>query len=76
MTGRGKGPTARVKITFATIAETRDRIAAAAKQAGTDVESVIAEALYVHLHRLETSGKRAYPDATDKLARRVQRRKP
>ena len=51
-----KDPTAPVTLTFDTVAETRDRIEAVAKSNGMDAAGIIAEALYVHLHKLESRG--------------------
>lgn len=44
------------RLSFRTVRETSDRIRAMAKRDGLTVTSLIAEAIYIHLHRLETRG--------------------
>lgn len=44
------------QLTFRTVRETSDRLRALAKKEGLPMNSLIAEAVYIHLHRLETRG--------------------
>ena len=44
------------RLSFRTVRETSDRIRAMAKRDGLTVTNLIAEAIYIHLHRLETRG--------------------
>jgi len=46
------------RLSFRTVRETSDRIRALAKKEGMTVTSLIAEAIYIHLHRLESRGDR------------------
>jgi hypothetical protein len=51
-----KDDTARVRVTFGTVRHTYDRLRALAKRDGMKVTNLIAEAIYIHLHRLESNG--------------------
>lgn len=52
MTAKRK-PTARVRVTFTTTRETRDRIVALAARDRMEQSGIILEALFIHLHKLE-----------------------
>lgn len=57
MTRRGRcGATRRVRITFGTVQDMQDRIRALAKRDGLSVTNLLSEAIYIHLHRLESAG--------------------
>lgn len=49
-------PWDRTQLTFRTVRETTDRLRAVAKKEGMTVNSIVAEAVYKHLHHLETRG--------------------
>jgi hypothetical protein len=46
------------RFTFRTVKETTDRLRVLAKKEGMTVNSLVAEAVYRHLHRLESRGDR------------------
>ncbi len=48
--------TRRVRIAFSDVQDTQDRLVALSKSEGLSVESLLSEAVYIHLHRLESAG--------------------
>jgi len=53
---RAGNPWDPARMTFHTVKETMDRLRALAKREGMKVNSLFAEAVYIHLHRLESNG--------------------
>jgi hypothetical protein len=49
-------PWAPAQFTFRTVRETTDRLRAVAENEGMTMNSLVAEAVYRHLHRLESRG--------------------
>lgn len=53
---KGKGdPSDPSRLTFRTVRATKERLEALSKREGLEVNSLMAEAIYIHLHRLETN---------------------